>query len=365
MLTDMCQKMWLLFLESKFRFFLFFYIFLNFSYCIFEEKRILANSASVVEVSGFAYFNPFVFDSYLFNIYLSKTNLFEIPELKSNSLCFKVNTPFVKFSFVYNHLMHELYNENFFYSGLWFSFKDKIFFGVNPKFLNTYTKNYGYKFYSTTDIGVFCEVLSYLNSGFIIKNMFILNSNEDLDKQLIFSNKFKIFKILTSYLDVVKPKNDFLFFKIAQEISLSFYKQNDMFIRFGVETANSHKLPKLSSGVGFLVCYSGIDLTFDYSFVYTPYLGNQHLFSFGASFIKIKRNFKKHLIDLNTATEEELKKVPGIGNKIAKRIIEYRQKYGKFNSIYELIYIPGITEEKLREIEKFLFVEQKDEVKEE
>ena len=56
-------------------------------------------------------------------------------------------------------------------------------------------------------------------------------------------------------------------------------------------------------------------------------------------------------ININLATEEELTMLPGIGEKTAKRIIEYRTKYGTFDSLDELTKVKGIGEkavEKLR-----------------
>lgn len=55
-------------------------------------------------------------------------------------------------------------------------------------------------------------------------------------------------------------------------------------------------------------------------------------------------------VNLNTATIEELDKIPGIGEVIAKRIISYREKHGKFRSVNELQEIEGIGPKKLEDI---------------
>jgi comEA protein len=47
-------------------------------------------------------------------------------------------------------------------------------------------------------------------------------------------------------------------------------------------------------------------------------------------------------VNINTATAEELIQIKGIGKTIASRIIEHRQKIGKFNSIEELKDVKGI-----------------------
>jgi competence protein ComEA len=44
-------------------------------------------------------------------------------------------------------------------------------------------------------------------------------------------------------------------------------------------------------------------------------------------------------INLNTATAEQLSEVPGVGPKLAARIVEHRQKEGSFRSVNELLNV--------------------------
>ncbi len=55
-------------------------------------------------------------------------------------------------------------------------------------------------------------------------------------------------------------------------------------------------------------------------------------------------------VNLNTATLEQLQTLPGIGPAMAKRVIEYRAKVGKFNKIEELINVKGIGEKRFQKI---------------
>jgi comEA protein len=50
------------------------------------------------------------------------------------------------------------------------------------------------------------------------------------------------------------------------------------------------------------------------------------------------------LININTATEDELGTLPGIGPVIAARIIEYREENGGFNSVIDILAVRGIGE---------------------
>jgi competence protein ComEA len=50
------------------------------------------------------------------------------------------------------------------------------------------------------------------------------------------------------------------------------------------------------------------------------------------------------VVNINTATIAELQTLPGIGQKTAARIVEYRDKNGPFKKIEELMNVQGIGE---------------------
>ncbi|MDE6761312.1 MAG: ComEA family DNA-binding protein [Lachnospiraceae bacterium] len=50
------------------------------------------------------------------------------------------------------------------------------------------------------------------------------------------------------------------------------------------------------------------------------------------------------LLNINTAVKEDFMALPGIGESKAVAIIQYRQEHGSFESIEELMEIPGIKE---------------------
>jgi comEA protein len=65
---------------------------------------------------------------------------------------------------------------------------------------------------------------------------------------------------------------------------------------------------------------------------------------------------KNKIIDLNNASKEDLMLLPGIGPKMADRIIAYRTEHGKFKDINELINVKGIGTKKFEKIKNNITV---------
>jgi len=62
-------------------------------------------------------------------------------------------------------------------------------------------------------------------------------------------------------------------------------------------------------------------------------------------------------VNLNQAMADELKTLPGVGEITAKRIIDYRQRNGRFRRPEEIIIIQGFSEKKYRAIADLICVE--------
>lgn len=62
-------------------------------------------------------------------------------------------------------------------------------------------------------------------------------------------------------------------------------------------------------------------------------------------------------LDLNRATAQELTTLPGIGEVLAQRIVDYREAHGPFRSVEELIAVEGIGEGKLEKLRELVTVE--------
>ena len=60
------------------------------------------------------------------------------------------------------------------------------------------------------------------------------------------------------------------------------------------------------------------------------------------------------LVNINTATAEQLDLLPGIGPVIVQAIIDYRTEYGPFTAPEDLLNVSGIGEKKLAAILEFI-----------
>ena len=63
------------------------------------------------------------------------------------------------------------------------------------------------------------------------------------------------------------------------------------------------------------------------------------------------------IVNINTAAAAELQQLPGIGERTAARIVEYRQKNGPFKKIEELMNVQGIGEKSFLKLRPQLTVD--------
>ena len=62
-------------------------------------------------------------------------------------------------------------------------------------------------------------------------------------------------------------------------------------------------------------------------------------------------------ININTATVQEIEKLPHIGRKTAETIVQFRTENGPFRRVEHLLQIRGISEKRFAEIRQFLRTE--------
>ncbi len=65
------------------------------------------------------------------------------------------------------------------------------------------------------------------------------------------------------------------------------------------------------------------------------------------------------VVNVNTASEAELERLPGVGPAKARAIIEHRKKSGGFHTVDDLVAVPGIGEKALARLRPHVTVGEK------
>ena len=90
-------------------------------------------------------------------------------------------------------------------------------------------------------------------------------------------------------------------------------------------------------------------------------------FTFSDDILKLSKNNRltselegkllEEPIRINTATKEELDKLPGIGEYLAQNILDYIRYNGEFQSFEEIMNVDGIGEKKFETILPYIVLE--------
>ena len=70
----------------------------------------------------------------------------------------------------------------------------------------------------------------------------------------------------------------------------------------------------------------------------------------------ISRHQNEERIDINTATIEELRRLPGVGVALASRIVEHRRRHGLFKRPQDIIIVRGMSARLYRRIAQLIRV---------
>ena len=62
--------------------------------------------------------------------------------------------------------------------------------------------------------------------------------------------------------------------------------------------------------------------------------------------------------DLNTATVEELERLPEVGPSLAQRIVEYRRAHGPFRRAQDITQVPGIGPKTYEALQEYITVRE-------
>jgi len=65
------------------------------------------------------------------------------------------------------------------------------------------------------------------------------------------------------------------------------------------------------------------------------------------------------LVSINEASREELERLPGIGPALAARIVEHRERFGRFRRAEHLLLVRGISERRFLRLRPYVTAEVK------
>jgi competence protein ComEA len=59
-------------------------------------------------------------------------------------------------------------------------------------------------------------------------------------------------------------------------------------------------------------------------------------------------------VNINDASPGELERLPGVGPALAARIVEHRERYGRFRRAEHLLLVRGISERRFRQLRPYV-----------
>ncbi len=83
-----------------------------------------------------------------------------------------------------------------------------------------------------------------------------------------------------------------------------------------------------------------------------------HPYKIKTTRVEVDKFIEQHSsININSFKIDELRRLPGVGPKLAERILEYRKRHGSFKSKEELMRVKGIGEKKFEKIKSLIALE--------
>lgn len=261
----------------------------------------------------------------------------------------------------------ELYNETAVSLGYANVFERRFFFGATLSYQLFSIQGYGNAGVISLDVGILALITPELSLGVSALNLnrpSIGLSNEEIAQVYMAGLSYRVLKNLRAFFDVEKDVRYPISFKSGMEFDAVPYVS----LRAGFSTEPQ----RIAGGIG--VRYAFVDA--DYAFLTHPELGFSHHLTlsvrFGGTSESAQEDFERLIdeafelkppikegekINLNTATFQDLMRLPRMTRTLADRILRYRQEYKRFESVEELKNIRGVSEALFSAWRRFLVVE--------
>ncbi len=85
-------------------------------------------------------------------------------------------------------------------------------------------------------------------------------------------------------------------------------------------------------------------------------IGTGYLYNFSVLHAAPAAEAQAKMVNINSASVDELQTLHGVGPAIAHRIVEYRQEHGAFKNAQELVEVRGIGEAKYQKFKNQISV---------
>lgn len=308
-------------------------------------EAIFINSSGLAQLKGFAS-----------SIYYTRP--FGIKELNYGSIVATMSTPLANVALGCLNFGNELYNELSFILAFARHYRNNFFYGINLHYMKLQIAGYGSDFSFAFDGGFLAKLNDHLGWGFFATNITrtrIGNSKDQLPQTICSGFSYAPCHDLVLNIDIFKDVN----FPIELRLGIEYRLLNRLALRTGIVSEPT----QFACGIGFFFSR----FTVDYAMTTHQILGLSHHVSLqlqtkskplsAPTLEPLKPTSQSEIaikININTADEKAWQQLPGIGPKLARRIIEYRLQVGRFNSIEELSHVKGISKSKLEKLKPYL-----------
>lgn len=320
----------------------------------------LANTAEAV------FINPgglSQIEGFELNLFYQKP--FGLPDVDFATLALSLPVSSFRTTFGAVSLGNSIFSEQKLAAAFSHHYRQRLYYGVLLSYWRTHIKDYGTSGAMAVDAGIIYPISNHLVFGAAAQNLNRAQRGaEALPQTLSAGIRFESAYNLSLSLEIFKDV------RFAEE--MRFGTEYRPFEKIALRAGTATHPNRFSAGFGVSIRYFAMD----YAFFTHNDLGTTHQFSLTArlgsnpsanasgrqnrsvpSQVEKVEHGITALININTATADELSELPGIGPKTAKRIVAYRERNGPFRNKEDIQNVKGIGPATYERFESLITIE--------